>query len=198
MERVLREVFNPDEATIILHRLRELRHGYPRDAYDCLALMGMELFRGASLFVLETEGDVAGFATIHVGRRRKNCWEPYANWTLAYTTPAQRRKGHALALSRFMLAHVAFLGCRRVKSKVGSYLGLRLHSVLGHDIWGVLPTGELQVDAPLEHAGQFPVGRTPMGARSCNTRGYPLARDEIDSIIRERAWCDEDLQSQKR
>jgi len=186
----VREVFNP-EATLIHGHLQKCRDGHPRDEFDCLCGIAVELFRGASMFVLELprEGIVA-FTTIHIGRRKKNVWEPYANWTLAYTTPAHRRRGHMGVLARHTLEHARFLGCARVKSKVGSYLGLRLHCSLGHDIWGIVDSDahELQVDAHLIPRDSFPDGRTPMGARACNTRGYPLTRDELASIARARGW----------
>jgi hypothetical protein len=182
----LREVFQP-EATTLRDHFKKRHLGHPRDALDCLGqAYWVDLVRSASMFVLETTEPVA-FATIHVGRRKKNVWEPYANWTLCYTTPAERRKGYAHALARYTLGHVAFLGCRRMKSKIGSYLGLRLHWSLRHDIWGFLLTGELQVDTPLR--GEFPSDRAPMGARAViKSPSRPLSAIELASLIRDNHW----------
>jgi len=180
-----------ESATNVHGHLQKLRRGHPRDEFDCLGGIGVELFRGAQMFVLTDPTDgIVSFTTIHIGRRKKNVWEPYANWTLAYTTPAHRRRGHMSALARYTLEQARFLGCARVKSKVGSYLGLRLHCSLGHDIWGIVDSDarELQVDAPLLPRDSFPNGRTPMGARACNTRGHPLTSDELASIAQTRGW----------
>ena len=181
------------EATNVQQHLQKLRRGHPRDSYDCLGGLSVELFRGAMMFKVEDANDgPVGFTTVHIGRRKKNVWEPYANWTLAYIAPTHRRRGLGRELAVHTLAYARFLGCARVKSKVGSYLGLRLHLSLGHDIWGELPTPEreLQVDSPLLPRDRFPNGRTPMGARGIrnSTRTSPLSREEIATECKWRGW----------
>jgi hypothetical protein len=144
----VREILQPEEVNAMIRRLRDLRRNHPKDDYDCLnEQLGVEVFRRkASLMVLEDDEGIVSFNTIHIGKRKKNIWEPYCNWTLAYTTPVRRRQGLARLLAVAKQDTCAFLGCARVKSKVGTYLGLRLHWTLGHHVWGFCPTGEIQID----------------------------------------------------
>lgn len=184
----IRELLLPSECERMAGVLRERRRDHPKDSYDCLGDIGVELFRKAAVFVLEADDGPLSFGTIHVGKRKKNIWEPYCNWTLAYTTPSHRRQGLARQLSVAMLTHCAFLGCARVKSKAGSYLGLRLHWSLGHDVWGFCETGEIQIDSPLpRQATKFPA-KTPIGARGVTDRVTPMSGPELHHEILARSW----------
>ena len=165
--------------------MRELARGHPRDDYDCVGQIGVEMFRNAWMFAVYDDAGVWAFATIHVGKRKKNIWEPYCNWTLAYTAPERRQLGYGRFLGEYISHVCEFAGCARLKSKVGSYLGLRLHWSLGHHAWGFVPTGEIQIDTPLR--GSFP-DRTPMNARGCTTRTRPLTGPELYDAIMERQW----------
>lgn len=84
-----------------------------------------------------------------LGKRKKNAWEPYANWYTAYTLEDLRRRGLAQALYRAMEAEALAAGCRRVKSLAGSREGLHLHNALDHHCWGYTPNDEVYVDSPL-------------------------------------------------
>lgn len=185
----VRELLLPSECETMARALRERRGGYPKDSYDCLGDIGVELFRKAAVFALDSPEGPLSFGTIHIGRRKKNIWEPYCNWTLAYTTPSHRRQGYALQLSRAMLQHCAFLGCARIKSKAGSYLGLRLHWSLGHQVWGFCEGGEIQIDSPLPHqAAKFPTDKTPIGARGVTSRVTAMSGEELHHEILARNW----------
>jgi len=184
----VRELIFAHDWERMAHALRERRRGYPKDDYDCLGDLGVELFRKAAVFVVDSPDGPLSFGTIHVGKRKKNIWEPYCNWTLAYTTPSHRRQGLGLQLSRTMLEHCAFLGCARVKSKAGSYLGLRLHWSLGHQVWGFTPTGELQIDSPLPNSTVTFPAKTPIGARGVTNRVTPMSGEELREAILARDW----------
>ena len=121
------------------------------------------VFRGAELYVQrDAAGAPVSALIMGYGRRKKNIFEPYANWYVAYTVPAERRKGHATALYRHAETEAVARGCRRVRSLAGSAAGGYLHLSLGHLFWGRKETGELFVDSPLPgYADLYKGGKVP-------------------------------------
>lgn len=126
------------------------------DNHPVLKDLSFYVFWSAHVWVAY-EGDAP--VSIHctkLGKRKKNVWEPYANWYGAYTLPSERRKGHATALYRVMEAAAVQAGCRRVKSLAGSSAGLALHHSLRHACWGLTPNNEVWVDSALPgHEGSY-------------------------------------------
>jgi len=84
-----------------------------------------------------------------IGKRKKNIWEPYANWHGAYTIPDMRRKGIATELYFCSEKRALESGCRRIKSLAGSSAGLALHHSLNHQCWGKTNNNEIWIDSPL-------------------------------------------------
>jgi GNAT superfamily N-acetyltransferase len=111
--------------------------------------LGVTVFWGARLWVAEVDGFIVHLNATKLGKRKKNKWEPYANWYIAYTLPAARRAGIALAVGRHVREVAVAAGCVRLKSLAGSFLGLRLHLAMGDECWGRTTTGEVVVDTPL-------------------------------------------------
>ena len=140
-----------------------------------LAEVELHVFRGAVLTVLHDEEQPLSFNVTHFGKRRKNVWEPYANWYIAYTVEWARRRGHARTLAEIAKAEAVARGCRRLKALAGTRLGVLLHDALGDQFWGVTDRAEVVVDTPLVQLPAYH-RRTPPNAVTDETEPWPLAR----------------------
>lgn len=135
-------------AQAVVNRMRYLSEGH-----RVLTELRRDVFYGGTVWVAwqDHEGGPVP-VSIHctkLGKRKKNIWEPYANWYSAFTLPQYRRQGHATTLYRQMEQEALAAGCRRVKSLAGSSAGLALHLSLGHQCWGQTDNNEVWVDSPL-------------------------------------------------
>lgn len=154
----MRTITDPKEATVVARELKQ-RAG---ERHAVLQEFSLDVFRGAVLYVLEDEHGPFSANITNFGKRKKNIFEPYANWYVAYTVPSERRKGHATALYRVAEAEAVQRGCRRIRSLAGSAAGGYLHLSLGHQFWGAKDTGELFVDSPLPgYAELYDRGKVP-------------------------------------
>lgn len=133
-------------AQAVVNRMRAL--GAPK--HPVLTELRRDVFRGGTLWVsYDIESEPASLNCTKIGKRKKNAWEPYANWYSAYTMPEQRRLGYASELYRVAEHAALAAGCRRLKSLAGSSAGLGLHAYLKHACWGLTLNGEVFVDTPL-------------------------------------------------
>lgn len=115
-------------------------------------------FYGARCWaILHPRGFLISFNMTKLGKRKKNAWEPYANWYLAYTILSQRRKGYAKTLGYHVRGIAQEAGCVRIRSLAGSWAGLCMHASLGDHFWGLTSKPEVVVDSPLVDR-QFPDG----------------------------------------
>jgi hypothetical protein len=140
------------------------------------------VFQGARSWVMYRGNDPISLHVTKIGKRKKNVWEPVANWYAAYTLPEERRRGHAYRLYVEMEGVALRAGCRHVKSLAGSSAGLGLHNALHHRCWGTVPTGEVFVYSPLpgsEHI--YPIGAAPPGAPLLKKLSYA----EINALIKQ-------------
>lgn len=130
-------------------------------------------FWGAGCWVaLDGGGNLLSFNMTKVGKRRKNVWEPYANWYLAYTVPQYRLQGCAKELGLFVRHAALELGCRRIRSLAGSWAGAALHASMGDWFWGLTPDGEAVVDSPLDLTIAYPQNVLPGSVRNA-LKGMP-------------------------
>lgn len=141
---VIREITSPLEA-------RELRKQFRAtgDKHPVLNEFELQVYRGSYGTVLLHEDAPVSVNVSHIGKRKKNIFEPYLNWYIAYTLPEFRRHGFATALYRAVEEKAQGNGCRRIKSLAGSVSGALLHLSLDHLIWGTTEKKELIVDSPL-------------------------------------------------
>jgi GNAT superfamily N-acetyltransferase len=130
-----------------------------------LAEIELHVFRGATLYTLQNEGHILSYNVTRFGKRKKNIWEPYANWYTAYTIPNERRKGYARQLMQHIRILAIRAGCRRLKARAGTMLGLLLHVGMGDELWGVTEELDVLVDTPLvrleEYRGRKPPNSIP-------------------------------------
>lgn len=132
------------------------------DPHPILKDLRRDVFYGGHVWVLYN--DVMQPVSINCtkpGKRRKNVWEPYANWYTAYTVVSERKQGHAKALYKHVEAELEALGCRRIKSLAGSSAGLALHRSVGHACWGESDNKEVYVDSALPHSASLYEGKVP-------------------------------------
>lgn len=148
-----------------------------RTGWEVLKEAELMLFRGVRIFVgLHGSVPVTLNAT-HFGKRKKNAWEPYANWYIAFTTAEYRRNGYAKELAMNVQKQAAEAGCVRLKALAGTLPGLYLHASLGDQLWAVTDKLEVQVDTPLSEAGS--VLGTPPNARKWTDRTSPLSLEQV-------------------
>ncbi len=119
------------------------------EKHPVLSEMSMFVFRGAIMYILVEKELPISFNVTYIGKRKKNVWEPYANWYSAYTVTPRRREGHAKKLATEVRNEAISLGCRRLKSLAGTYLGLVLHESFGDQFWGIRENMEVIIDTPL-------------------------------------------------
>lgn len=131
-----------------------------------LAEVELHVFRGATLWVACDRGKPVSYNVTRFGKRRKNVWEPYANWYTAYTINSCRRQGYARRIALYVRSLAKDAGCRRLKSLAGTRLGLYLHAALGDEFWGVTSRLEVVIDTPLvmveKCSGCVPPNATPV------------------------------------
>lgn len=139
----------------------------------------LHVFRGASLYVLHKGEEPISFHACYFGKRKKNVWEPYANWYTGYTVRKHRRQGYATRLALLAREEAIRRGCVRLKSKAGSILGLRLHDSLGDQFWGITEGLEIVIDTPLVANAAYD-NRTPPNA----VDGAGLQPWSADKVLR--------------
>lgn len=129
------------------------------DRHPVLKELRRDVFYGGTVWVAYLGSGGTEPVSVHctkLGKRRKNLWEPYANWYTAYTTAHRRRAGYATELYNAMECAALEAGCRRVKSLAGSAAGLALHMSLKHSCWGKTANNEVWVDSPFpEHVALY-------------------------------------------
>ncbi len=165
-------------AQAVVNVMRELSG----DKHPLFAEVRMYVFQGARTWVLYNGDFPVSLHCTKIGKRKKNVWEPVANWYAAYTLPAYRRRGHAYRLYAEMEKEAIKAGCRHVKSLAGSSAGLGLHRALQHRCWGQVPTGEVFVYSPLpgqEHL--YPKGAVPPQA----PQELTMTKAEINALIKQ-------------
>lgn len=176
MKTFINPVSNPTELKEVVAALKEGK------THPVLAEAGMYMFWGATTYALYngTRADPIALIQMKLGKRRKNVWEPYANWYGAYTREAYRRQGHATRLYRVLEQLAVDAGCRRVKSLAGSSAGLGLHASLGHQCWGLTLTGEVFVDSPLPGSEHFYTS----DMKPAQAPGWPMSPKGIEHTIK--------------
>lgn len=158
---------------------KELRQRGYHDAV--LSDLAMLVWRGSAALILQdAEGLPLSIHVSHFNKRKKNIYEPYMNWYLAYTIPPNRRQGLATSLYRQAEAEAIERGCRRVKALAGTAPGVWLHFALDHMMWGRRPEGDIIVDSPLPpHAGLYTAKHVPPTALS----DHPMTREELTADL---------------
>ena len=153
-------------------------------AHPVLKESALYMFWGAlTLALWEPKRDVAtSLLQMKLGKRKKNVWEPYANWYGAYTLPDRRRQGHAYRLYAEAEKAAVDAGCRRVKSLAGSVAGLGLHRALHHQCWGLTDGGEIFVDSPLPGHEERYTGLTPPQAPGALMTEAELNRVALEGL----------------
>lgn len=144
----------------------------------------MMLFRGTPFWLGYVEDLPVTLNATKFGTRKKNIWEPYANWYIAYTRPACRRRGYARELATHVRNLAVEHGCVRLKALAGSRLGYQLHRGMGDQFWAMTPRNELVVDTPLVTTLTFPNDKTPASARQYTERTSPLLDYEVASLLK--------------
>lgn len=166
-----------------------LRHFKPHDGntHPVLREAALYAFWGALITVKYLDNAPASINMTKIGKRKKNTWEPYANWYGAYTLPAHRRTGLATELYKNAESLALAAGCHRIKSLAGSSAGLALHRSLGHACWGMTANGEVWVDSPLPgHGGRYGANLPPQAP------GARMTDAEIDNMIKKGLRYDKD------
>jgi GNAT superfamily N-acetyltransferase len=142
----------------------------------------MLLWRGVKVLVAYDGDRGVSLNIIHAGKRKKNAWEPYANFYTAWTVPDYRRQGWATRLYRHREQECITAGCRRLKALAGTRLGASFHRSLNHPIWCSTDKGELCIDSALISGIEWPES-TPMGVRKYTDETKPLKLSEVDRMM---------------
>jgi len=168
---------NPDLVKQMVKKMR-VESG---EKHPVISDINLYIFYGARI-TFWMEGDRAISVNMtKIGKRKKNLWEPYANWYGAYTLPEYRRKGFAESLYAYVEQAAVDAGCRRVKSLAGSSAGLGLHMSLGHQCWGKTANDEVWVDSPLPGSEQlYAADQTPPRAP-----GQLMTTEQLKAILNE-------------
>jgi hypothetical protein len=153
--------------------------------------LGVMLFRGTPVWVGSVDGKPVTLNATHFGKRKKNTWEPYANWYVAYTRPDARRLGHAREMALFVRDLAVKDGCVRLKALAGSLAGFGLHASLGDQFWGLTEKDEVIVDTPIVSAEElvargrqpFPTDQTPASARQWVERLECFSVKELEAVL---------------
>lgn len=144
---------------------------------NVLAEVDLGFFRCQRAYALLVDETPVSISVVHFGRKKKNSWEPYANWFTAFTTPDDRRKGYASLLARHMEKEAVSFGCVRLKALAGTVAGLGLHVHLKHEAWAITPLCEILIDTPLVPGNN--VGLVPPTARKFTQQVTPLTTEVI-------------------
>lgn len=180
-------ITDPKQATEVGRMLKE----DAGEKHPVLGELSLTVFRGAELLVLynvATQRPVS-INVSYYGKRKKNIFEPYLNWYIAYTLPDFRRRGLAYNLYRQTEKTALERGCRRVRSLAGSAAGAGLHLALGHLFWGRKDTGELYVDAPLPGMEHLYEGKRKPDMVPLDK---PMLKQEVTRIMKEGLRYDTD------
>lgn len=154
---------------------REWVHKCPERS-PVLAEVELHVFRGGILKVLVTDqGKPLSYNVTRLGKRKKNIWEPYANWYTAYTIERERNRGLATQLAETFKEEAVKFGCVRLKALAGTLAGLMLHNKLKDQFWGITEMMEVVVDTPLV-PNQAYNGKRPPNAVTTDTEPWPLER----------------------
>lgn len=145
------------------------------EKHEVLSQTSLHVWRGASLWILLQNEKPVSYNITRIGKRKKNVWEPYANWYVAYTVVSLRRLGLATRLIKHVLSLAKDMGCRRMKALAGTSAGLALHASLGDQFWGLTENLEVVVDTPMVHLPAY-LGKTPPNATTTETVPWPLER----------------------
>lgn len=158
--------------------VKVLRGDYKNDATGWAVLKEADLmmFRGVGVWVGFVDGVPVTLNATHFGKRKKNSWEPYANWYIAFTVASERRQGHAKHLARYVQNLACNAGCVRLKALAGTYHGLMLHNALEDQFWAITDKLEVQIDTPLVDKG---CTGTPPNARKWTSRTTPMTVEEV-------------------
>ena len=164
----------------------ELREDFRADRAGWNVLKESEMlhFRTYYPWVLFDNGRPVSINHTAFGKRKKNSWEPYANFYLAFTRPSLRRQGFAKQLALHVETDARERGCVRLKALAGTTPGLMLHVGLRHELWAVTDQREVVVDTPL--VSPPPEGwseSTPPNARKWNERTTPYSFAEISELL---------------
>jgi GNAT superfamily N-acetyltransferase len=133
------------------------------------------VFRGSRLYILTFAGVPVSYHAVYLGRRKKNVWEPYANWYTAYTVNKYRRRGFARHLAIIAREDARRGGCVRLKSLAGTMLGIYLHAALGDQFWGVTDKCEVVVDTPLVNNEAYDHRSPPNAVRGAGPEPWSLS-----------------------
>jgi GNAT superfamily N-acetyltransferase len=139
----------------------------------------MLLWRGVKVIVAYDGDQGVSLNIIHAGKRKKNVWEPYANFYTAWTLPSYRRQGWATELYRHREQECIEYGCRRLKALAGTRLGAAFHRSLNHPMWCSTDKDELCVDYALISDVEWP-NSTPIGVRKYTDVTEPLEPSEVE------------------
>lgn len=182
--------YTPENVRQLSQYAKELTAGCSPQERKVLspAEVRMMLFRGTRFWVQTDDGGPVTLNATHFGKRKKNVWEPYANWYTAFTHPEYRRLGYAKELACYVRTLARQAGCVRLRSLAGSRLGYELHRSLGDQFWGITSNRELVVDTPIVSNEElvrwgrepFPEDSIPMGARKWSELTTPMDQDEIN------------------
>lgn len=107
-----------------------------------------------TLLGLEVDGQIVSTHIVTPSKKSHGKGGRKLTSNFAYTICGLRQLSYASTLLRWIETWAYNQGMKRLKTRIGSYLGFRLHWSIGHDIWGVEKEGEeagyLVVNSPLE------------------------------------------------
>lgn len=149
------------------------------EKHPALSEVNIHVFRGSTLYVAVEGGKVVHVNVSKLGKRKKNIWEPFVNWNVAYTVVSERRKGYASAVAGHVRRVAIERGCRRLKSTVATADGMYLHKSLGDEFWGV-DDDLVVVNTPLVNDERFE-GVTPPQCPTDST--VPLSFDDVMTLL---------------
>jgi hypothetical protein len=145
------------ERTAQWHAMRDsLMVGALRSDKAVISDTENHLFRGVRAWMMLIDGEPVSLNITNIGKSGHNIWRPNANWYTAYTRVDQRRQGFAKVLATVVRDIAVKAGCRRLRSKAGTILGVRLHQSMGDQFWALTAKHELLVDTPISPTVVFP------------------------------------------
>lgn len=183
----IKHITNPQEVKALIKSLKPAKKD-DRQGAAVMAEADLSVFWGAECWALFDNGDRAVSINLtRIGKRKKNAWEPYANWYIAYTPMNLRNKGYASKLALHVRKVAKERGCVRIKSLAGTRMGLGLHKKCGDLLWAVTEKLEVAIDSPLTE--NYPTDSTPMSVRKYTERTTPLTYEEVDGELRGKLMC---------
>lgn len=161
-----------------------LRIGSDKAGRKVLGDADMMFFRGVGVWVGIENGRPVTLNASHFSKRKKNVWQPYMNWYIAFTRIDERRKGYATDLAIHVRNLGVEAGCIRLKALAGTIAGTMFHWSLKDQMWALTPKNEIMVDTPIVKK-RFPTDKTPIEARQYTDRLKPFLLRDIKSILKE-------------